>query len=1129
MKIYKISLAVLALLIIGTSIAGAFPGQTSACDNCHTISPSIIVSADVTSTLTVNPGQAFTVGITYSGGLSTGETEVNWPIVLDNPLFNASPRIPVPASAASNGTTSSVLTAPATPGLYTTRVYASSGTGTTPDGSNFSDISVMVQTPSIPNNINLDVDMPVRTTFIGINATYILTLNNSGTVMDNYTLTVDNPDGATIASLSTYVVQNLAPGANTTVFLNVTNAVQGKFRVNVTGTSMGDSTRMASVNTTTIVNAQAAMTWHVRAGGQTEDMAIQGMAFYPGIIIVNAGDTIMWEIGGNFHTISFLSGQAPPPGGSPESLIPSGDLEYNGTGFVSSGILPTGGNYSLKFTEPGIFSYMCLIHPGMQGIVIVQPSGSKYPFTQEEYNNRSEMDMQKDIDVGKDLVDKAKLMVTSSPGPDNTTMWKTFIDIPLPEMVDVNLEQINSSANGNATLNIINPTDLNVMINVTGLEPDSNNTANIKIGTCDFPGSTVFSLGNITADSDGKGSFVTDISVLPGFGIMNRGWIVDIENETQPVACGNVIKHDAAYMRFVPSNLTINQGDNVEWTQLNPMEIHTVSFPEKGQTPPEFLLPGYLINPEAALPSGVDGYNGTGYYNSGILTPGASYNLTFTKPGTYDYLCLIHDEMGMIGKVIVLPPEEQMKLEQINLVSDVPNLAQITDPNLVNPWGMARSPTGPWWIADNGMGVSTVYNGTGKPFPANNPLVITVPPPNNGTPPSTPTGIVFNGASDFEVASGKPARFIFVTEDGTISGWNSSANSTSAILKVDNSPAVYKGVTIAQKGNASFLYVANFSGGSVDVFDTDFKPVELAANAFTDKNIPADFAPFNVQYINGKIFVTFAEQDAQKHDNLDGPGLGFVDVFDTSGNLLMSLEHGNWMNAPWGIVLAPSDFGSFSEELLVGNFGSGQIAAFDPENGNFHDTLRNISGEEITIEGLWGLGFGNGANAGPNNTLFFTAGINDETHGIFGTFLPAPELAGSISGMKFNDSNGNGMKDIGESGLSNWTIMLKNSTGSIVDMMMTDSEGNYTFEGLVAGNYSVEEVLQADWMQTFPSTGIYFVNITNGENVKDKDFGNIMKVTSTNLIENPGFESGTSPWVFYTNGLGSFGVILSRL
>ncbi len=336
---------------------------------------------------------------------------------------------------------------------------------------------------------------------------------------------------------------------------------------------------------------------------------------------------------------------------------------------------------------------------------------------------------------------------------------------------------------------------------------------------------------------------------------------------------------------------------------------------------------------------------------------------------------------------------------QTNLVSDIPGLAKITDSNLVNSWGIAHPPTGPWWVADNGAGVSTLYNGTGIPFPIGSPLIVNIPPPGS----STPTGIVFNGGTDFEVMPGKPAAFIFVTEDGTISAWNRSVDLHNATLKVNNSPnAVYKGVTIGKKDAANVLYVANFREGKVDVFDTNFNPVKMEKNAFVDKRIPEGFAPFNIQNIeiskdtdkesrmskgNNMIFVTFAKQDAQKHDNLDGAGLGFVDAFDTDGNLLMRLDHGDWMNAPWGITLAPSDFGNASKSLLVGNFGSGQIAVFNAKNGNFYGLLTNSSGKPIAIDGLWGLGFGNGANAGPVNALFFAAGIDDEQHGLFGTIV----------------------------------------------------------------------------------------------------------------------------------------------
>jgi len=332
----------------------------------------------------------------------------------------------------------------------------------------------------------------------------------------------------------------------------------------------------------------------------------------------------------------------------------------------------------------------------------------------------------------------------------------------------------------------------------------------------------------------------------------------------------------------------------------------------------------------------------------------------------------------------VSAPVSAQHYRQTNLVSDVPGLAPVTDPNLVNAWGLTSSGTSPWWVADNGTGVSTLYTGAGQKLS----LVVTVPPPPGSPPPSTPTGVVFNGSSDFKVGTNQPARFIFVSEDGTISGWNSGPN---AILKVNNAgSAIYKGATIGQVNGVNFLYVANFFNGSVDVFDTNYAPAPVPAGAFTDPNLPSGFAPFNVQNIGGNIFVTFAKLSDDKHDEVDGPGLGFVDSFDSNGVLLQRFRSGHWMNAPWGVALAPDDFGKLSGRLLVGQFGSGEIASFDATNGNFQGLLRGRHGQPLEIEGLWALRFGNGAGAGPLNTLFFTAGIDHEQHGLFGTITPIP-------------------------------------------------------------------------------------------------------------------------------------------
>jgi uncharacterized protein (TIGR03118 family) len=343
---------------------------------------------------------------------------------------------------------------------------------------------------------------------------------------------------------------------------------------------------------------------------------------------------------------------------------------------------------------------------------------------------------------------------------------------------------------------------------------------------------------------------------------------------------------------------------------------------------------------------------------------------------------------------------------QKNLVSDLATGATTRDPNLVNPWGIAFSPTGPVWVADNNTGVSTVYDGAGNPFPAGSPLVVTIQTSANSgaTSPAPVTGMVFNGTSDFVVSSGGksgPATFLFVTEDGTIAGWNPNVNANTAVLAVDNANftltgPVYKGVTLGSTGGSNFLYAANFRNATIDVFDKNFHKVTLGTSGFgtfTDSTIPAGFAPFNVKNIGGQLFVAYAKQDPAKmlHDDLQGPGNGFVDVFDTSGHFLRRFASQGTLNSPFGLAKAPADFGEFSNDVLVGNFGDGRINAFDPNTGAFLGQLSDPSGKPITIGtatsnvGLWALTFGNGGTAGTQHTLFFAAGINDETNGLFGS------------------------------------------------------------------------------------------------------------------------------------------------
>jgi uncharacterized protein (TIGR03118 family) len=332
--------------------------------------------------------------------------------------------------------------------------------------------------------------------------------------------------------------------------------------------------------------------------------------------------------------------------------------------------------------------------------------------------------------------------------------------------------------------------------------------------------------------------------------------------------------------------------------------------------------------------------------------------------------------------------------QQTNLVSDIASEnAAVTDPNLVNSWGLAASATGPWWIADNNSGLSTLYNGQGQI----NPLVVTIPPP-AGSPAGTianPTGIVFNSTTSFTVSkngvSGSSA-FIFDGEEGTISGWSPTVDRTNAVLAVDRSTvglgAVYKGLAIATDTTGTFIYATNFRFGTVEMFDGSFNLVRSFTDPFLAHDCPIRgqcYAPFGIQNIGNQLYVTFALQDQAKHDDVAGFGHGFVDVFSTQGKLLRRLISRGFLDSPWGVALAPANFGKFSNDLLVGNFGNGFINAYDPQTGRFLGPLRSSNGRPIVIDGLWALEFGNGATAGATNQLFFTSGPDAQAHGLFGS------------------------------------------------------------------------------------------------------------------------------------------------
>jgi uncharacterized protein (TIGR03118 family) len=317
------------------------------------------------------------------------------------------------------------------------------------------------------------------------------------------------------------------------------------------------------------------------------------------------------------------------------------------------------------------------------------------------------------------------------------------------------------------------------------------------------------------------------------------------------------------------------------------------------------------------------------------------------------------------------------------LVSDQPGEAKFRDPNLVNAWGLAASSTSPWWVANNHSNTSTLYDGDGTPQS----LVVKVG--------GGPTGTVFNGSGGFEVhhngASGS-SIFIFDNEAGKILGWNPNvpppAPSTRAFVLIDRSKfdAIYKGLAIATSNGQTMLYAADFHNNHVDVFNSSLQSV-IVPGAFTDPKLPKRFAPFGIQAIGDRIFVAYAKQDADAEDEVAGAHLGYVDMYDTSGVLLQRVATRGPLDAPWGLAMAPDDFGQFSGDLLVGNFGDGRINAFREQNdGSWTFEGHLMSGQHVIgIEGLWALEFGNGGNAGPTNSLYFTAGPADETHGLFGS------------------------------------------------------------------------------------------------------------------------------------------------
>ena len=355
----------------------------------------------------------------------------------------------------------------------------------------------------------------------------------------------------------------------------------------------------------------------------------------------------------------------------------------------------------------------------------------------------------------------------------------------------------------------------------------------------------------------------------------------------------------------------------------------------------------------------------------------------------------------------------QNSYKQTNLTANAAGVANNTDAQLSNPWGISFLPGDVFWIANNNGGTSTTYDAqgvkqsitTGIPVAANNPCN-----------PGCPTGTVANSSTDFGGAS-----FIFDTEDGIVASWNGTLN---AVTKVDNSAsgAVYKGLALVSNAQGNFLLAANFHSGAIDVFDKNFAPATLSGGTFTDPSLPAGYAPHGVHVINNVVFVAYAVQDGAKHDPVLGAGMGLVDLFQTDGKFMKRGMTGGTLNAPWGVVQASANFGQFSNDVLVGNFGDGSISAFDT-SGNFLDQLKNGGGQVIFTPGLWDLVFGAGGTGDPN-TLYFTAGGSSQTSGLFATLVP-----NAVAGTDFSLSLSSPSATVSRGGSTSITIDASGSGG----------------------------------------------------------------------------------------------------
>jgi|GEM_PF-111499 len=1078
MNNFKFSIAVLALLIAGISTAGAVPGQTSACDSCHTLSQSIIVTTNATSTLTVNPGQSFAVGITYSGGLSAGKTEVNWPNVLNNTFFNPTLRVPVPADAATNGTTSSVLIAPASPGLYNVRVYASSGSGAGPDGTNFSDISVTVQQPSM-NIISL---LPSTTT-----------VNNQAGEKRTFMVTDDQP-------------------ANVTWLINGSQ-VQSNNSL-ITSSYINDSAEMGSWNVTAVVmndNGKDTSKWDwIVKAPPVVGVEIKDLAFNPAQINISKGTAVIWTNNDSLaHTVT------------------------SDTNLFDSGNVNPGQTFEFTFNEIGTFKYHCSIHPEMLGEITVIPAPTPIQPPVEE------------IGIDLELVAENFTAPIALVSPDDGTGRRFIAD-------QIGVIRILTQDG-----QVLSEPFLNLSSKIVNLRPQYDERGLLGLAFHpNFKQNGLFYVYYTAPLRPGAPANWDSTSIISEFSVLQDN--PNKTNESSERILLQVDKpqsnHNAGQIAFGPDEylyIPIGDGGNAN--------DEGIGHPKPGNAQNISTLLGKIlrIDVDNGTPYGIppdnpfvgkDGLDEIFAY--GLRNP---FRLAFDAGGNNS---LFVSDAGQNAweevNIITNGGNYGWNIREGAHCFDPnnPNLAQESCPDVSASGQPLIDPVIEYANAgqSGGLGVVVVggfvyrgnllprFNGDylfgdfSKGFTEGNGSLFVARPP--------PTGQKMWSIKELKIASSASGRIgAFVHSFGQDSDNEIYVLTSDMLGPSNNTGKVFKIKPVA----ISRIFTANLSG------DEEVPPIDTPArgNATFELNdngtmlhyrlmvenitnvtmAHIHMAPFgqngsvvawlypNVPpavLIPGRFDGLLAEGNITSA-NLTGPlaGKSFDILMESIMNETAYVNvhtdrypageiRGQIKPAEAAPSVAPEITNFTPEESNVTDMAGGPTRTFTINVNQIVNVSWHINGEEVSSQTSVNTSSYSNASAAPgiwNVTAIASNSNGSDTHMWVWTVTEQIIGNSSISGMKFNDSNGNGIKEAGESPLSNWTIVLKNSAGSIENTIMTDVNGSYTFSNLTPGNYIVAEVIKPDWKQTLPANGTYNVTVTGAENQTGLDFGNNLPVT----------------------------------